>query len=178
MKYLKYFLLKLKQQLSNINIVMKLSPLQWWPSSFLPQTLTLWQEGHTLQRSWQESVKKTKTKTRIIIILIILFVYFLFCDINLSLWPKALFSYLWFMVPHTDTAIVQTGQHPWLGRVKVHALHSVRPRCQSPLYVQPQRLQKRHERIVTGCEYAYYLLHKRTATLVDFVNVSSSSRQC
>lgn len=80
----------------------------------------------------------------------------------------ALSSYLCFMVPHTDTAIVQTGQHPWLGRVKVHALHSVRPGCQPPLYVQPQRLQKRNERIVTGCEYPYFLLHKRTAPLVDF----------
>lgn len=57
--------------------------------------------------------------------------------------PITFSSYLCFMVPHTDTAIVQTGQHPWLSGVKVHALHSVRPGCQPPLYVQPQRLQKR-----------------------------------
>lgn len=44
-------------QCTNVNVVMKLSPLQWWPSSFLLQTLTLWQEGHTLQRSSQESFK-------------------------------------------------------------------------------------------------------------------------
>lgn len=56
--------------------------------------------------------------------------------------PSVRWSYLCFMVPHTDAAVVQTGQHPWLSWVKVHTLHSVRPGCQPPLNVQPQRLKR------------------------------------
>lgn len=40
-----------------------------------------------------------------------------------------LFSYLRFVVPHADAAVVETGQHPWLGWMKVHTLYSVRPGC-------------------------------------------------
>lgn len=72
----------------------------------------------------------------------------LLCGATKRLWPVALRSYLCFMVPHTDTAVVQTGQHPWLSRVKVHTLHSVRPGCQPPLNVQPQRLEKTEDKSV------------------------------
>ncbi len=65
------------------------------------------------------------------------------CSATLYGWPIDLWSYLCFVVPHTDTAIVQTGQHPWLRWVKVHTLHSVWPGCQPPLDIQPQRLKRR-----------------------------------
>lgn len=36
-------------------------------------------------------------------------------------------THLGLVVPHMHIAIVQTSQHPWLLRVKVHALDPVRP---------------------------------------------------
>lgn len=54
-------------------------------------------------------------------------------------------SHLCFMVPHTDTAIVQTGQHPWLGRMKVYAFDTVRSSRESALDVQPQRLEEKNQ---------------------------------
>ena len=44
--------------------------------------------------------------------------------LNIKLEP-CVFVYLCFVVPDTDTTIVQAGQHPRLGRVEVHALHTV-----------------------------------------------------
>lgn len=44
------------------------------------------------------------------------------------------------MVPDTDTAVVEAGQHPWLRGMQVHALDAVRARRQLPLDVQAQRL--------------------------------------
>lgn len=49
--------------------------------------------------------------------------------------------YLCLVVPDTDTAIVQAGNHPWFSWVQVHTLHTVRPSGQLPLDVQPERLR-------------------------------------
>lgn len=66
-------------------------------------------------------------------------------------------SYLSFMVPNTDAAVVQTSQHPWLSWVKVHTLHPVWPGCQPPLNVQPQRLKRRKEISVSKRCYRCYI---------------------
>lgn len=48
--------------------------------------------------------------------------------------------HLCFVVPHTDTAVVEAGQHPGLRGVQVHTLDAVRARRQLPLDVQSERL--------------------------------------
>lgn len=40
------------------------------------------------------------------------------------------------VVPDVDVALIQRAEHPWLRRVEVHALHSVRSGRQLPLDVQ------------------------------------------
>lgn len=67
--------------------------------------------------------------------------YYVTGDVWWSFSMYFLWSYLCFVVPHTDTAVVQASQHPWFCWVKIHTLHSVRPGCQPPLDVQPQRLR-------------------------------------
>lgn len=49
------------------------------------------------------------------------------------------------MVPHTDTAVVQTGQHPWLRWMKVYAFDTVRSSREFALDVQPQRLKEKNQ---------------------------------
>lgn len=51
-------------------------------------------------------------------------------------------THLCFMVPYTDAAIVQTGQHPWFRRMKVYAFDTVRSSREFALDVQPQRLEE------------------------------------
>lgn len=54
-------------------------------------------------------------------------------------------THLCFMVPHTHTAVVQTGQHPWLGRMKVYAFDTVRSSREFALDVQPERLEEKNQ---------------------------------
>lgn len=58
------------------------------------------------------------------------------------------------MVPDAYAAVVETGQHPWLGGMEIHAFDAVRPSGELALDVQPERLQeikweKKEESLVT-----------------------------
>lgn len=53
------------------------------------------------------------------------------------------------MVPDTDAAIVQTGQHPWLSRVKVYAFDTVRSSRELAFDVQPERLEEKKQKKIT-----------------------------
>lgn len=77
-----------------------------------------------------------------------------------------LWSYLCFVVPHTDAAVVQASQHPWFCWVKIHTLHSVRSGCQPPLDVQPQRLRNTKIMWIAFKKNAV-ILWNRTALLLN-----------
>lgn len=53
-----------------------------------------------------------------------------------------LFTHLCFMVPDAHAAVVETGQHPRLGGMEIHAFDAVRPSCELTLDVQPERLRE------------------------------------
>jgi len=48
------------------------------------------------------------------------------------------------MIPYVNISVVQADEHPRLTRMKVGALHAVRPRRQLAFYIQPQRLANIH----------------------------------
>ena len=45
------------------------------------------------------------------------------------------------VVPDVDVAVVEGGEHPWLGRVEVAAFHAVAAGRQTALDVQAERLK-------------------------------------
>lgn len=52
------------------------------------------------------------------------------------------------MIPNVDVSIVQGGQHPRLGGMKVHAFDTIRSGCKPSLDVQFQRLYQEIEKVL------------------------------
>lgn len=96
---------------------------------------------------------------------------------NLCFYVFFLWSHLCFVVPHTDAAVVKTSQHPWFCWVKIHTLHTVRPGCQPPFNVQPQRL--RNKNAIWVALYGNVTLYTRTALCYSMAKpIMSDGKTC